>query len=187
MPALGEIRQGHEVGYKTIAKRIWHACEICGKERWVSFIKGKPKVKWCANCSRIMAAQLRRSYCGSQNPHWNGGIYHGEGYIFLRQPEHPQANCYGYVKRARLVLEQKLGRYLLEGCEPHHRNEIKDDDRPENLEEREHGQHMQMHASMRTHIQPNLRIVLKLARQYLSQGFKRPEAMQKAWAYIRSQ
>jgi len=39
----------------------------------------------------------------------------------------------GYVKRARLVLEQKLGRYLLDGHETHHINGIKDDDRPENL------------------------------------------------------
>lgn len=51
--------------------------------------------------------------------------------------------CLGgkYVKRARLILEEQLGRYLLPGMDVHHRNEIKDDDRPENLEELSRGEH----------------------------------------------
>ncbi len=144
MPQLGEIRQGSVLGYKTLAKRIWHACEICGKERWVLFIKGKPENRCCANCSRKMAAQLRRNYRGSQNPHWHGGVHYGDGYVFIWQPEHPRADPHGYIKRAILVLEEKLGRPLLPSMDTHHINGIKDDDRPENLIEISKAQHMSL-------------------------------------------
>jgi len=55
------------------------------------------------------------------------------GYIYILKHEHPNANPKGYIKRARLVLEEKLGRYLLPSEHSHHINGIKDDDRPENL------------------------------------------------------
>lgn len=49
------------------------------------------------------------------------------------------------VKRARWVMEQYLGRPLMAGEEPHHKNEIKTDDRIENLELKEHGKHSSDH------------------------------------------
>jgi len=51
------------------------------------------------------------------------------GIIKLRDSEH----CGGYVKRSRLVMEKKLGRFLKPEEVVHHINGIKDDDRPENL------------------------------------------------------
>ena len=57
------------------------------------------------------------------------------GYAYVLQPDHPQANKRGYVRRAHLVLEEALGRPLREGCVTHHINGIKDDDSPENLME----------------------------------------------------
>ncbi|MEK7180419.1 MAG: HNH endonuclease [Patescibacteria group bacterium] len=62
------------------------------------------------------------------------GWYMSNGYIFVRKPEHPMAYKYGgYIKRANIVLEEKIGRSMFEGELVHHINNIRDDDRPENL------------------------------------------------------
>ena len=51
---------------------------------------------------------------GSKNPRWTGGrIYNEAGYVFIYKPDHPYCNNYGYVREHRLVMEEKLVRYLL--------------------------------------------------------------------------
>lgn len=51
MPQLGEIKQGREINYRNDGKYIWHACENCGKERWVPFIKNEVSCKLCFSCA----------------------------------------------------------------------------------------------------------------------------------------
>lgn len=138
MPALGEIKRAKETGYAS-HKLIWAACEDCGKQRWVKLFCGEPISKRCKGCAKR----------GIQSPHWKGGIIRVNGYVFLLKPEHPRARKNGYVGRARLVLEERLGRYLLDGYIPHHINGITDDDRPENLEEMLVGKHHGLHNSLR--------------------------------------
>ena len=48
-------------------------------------------------------------------------------------PEHPRANKNGYVKRAILVMEKKLGRPLRKGEIVHHIDGNRTNDRPDNL------------------------------------------------------
>lgn len=56
------------------------------------------------------------------------------GYVTIKRRDHPYANSAGYVMEQRLVMEPVLGRYLTPGENVHHRNQVRDDNRPENLE-----------------------------------------------------
>lgn len=71
---------------------------------------------------------------GIGNGNWKGGkIISQEGYILLRLPDHPNAQSNGYYLQHRLVMEQKIGRYLTKEEVVHHINGEKIDNRPENL------------------------------------------------------
>ena len=72
---------------------------------------------------------------GANNPRWKGGRrVHERGYIWIYQPEHPYANCVGYVYEHRLVIEEKLGRLLRPEEVVHHIDGDKTNNVPENLD-----------------------------------------------------
>lgn len=72
--------------------------------------------------------------CGVGHGNWRGGrTMEGEGYIQIWIPDHPYANSRGYVMEHRLVMEEVLGRYLEPQERVHHINEIRHDNRKENL------------------------------------------------------
>lgn len=72
---------------------------------------------------------------GDKNPNWRGGrSITAAGYVIVRRPGHPMADCRGYVYEHRLVASEKLGRLLLPGEVAHHVNHDKQDNRPENIE-----------------------------------------------------
>lgn len=70
-----------------------------------------------------------------RNNNWRGGRHIGSnGYFKRLAPEHPSADSKGYVYEHRLVAEDLLGRRLQSGEIVHHKNGIKTDNRPENVE-----------------------------------------------------
>jgi hypothetical protein len=91
---------------------------------------GQPKQVKSATCGKC------RSVAESRNGNWKGGrTRHKAGYVMLRSPGHPRASGRSqYVFEHILVAEQLLGRNLYDGESVHHRNGVRDDNRPESLE-----------------------------------------------------
>jgi len=88
----------------------------------------------------------RPNMSGKNHPKWKGGIKKSScGYWEILKPDHPRANKQGYIKRGHLILEKKIGRFLLSYEFPHHINGIKTDDRPKNLEVTNRSKHMKTH------------------------------------------
>jgi len=87
---------------------------------------------------------------GNKNS-WKGGIkISTKGYILLYIPQHPYANNQGYMHRSRLVMEKRLKRYLKLTETIHHKNSIKNDDRPENLHLcKNQSEHLKLHYFMK--------------------------------------
>ena len=70
---------------------------------------------------------------GSDSHSFQGGKYiDDKGYVKVLRPEHPK-NIRGYIYEHRAVMEEYLGRMLQPWETIHHINEIKVDNRVENL------------------------------------------------------
>jgi hypothetical protein len=77
---------------------------------------------------------MSRRVEGELNPAWKGGRnLDKDGYVLLWMPGHPEANHHGQVREHRIVMARTIGRPLLPGEVVDHRNDIRDDNRPENL------------------------------------------------------
>lgn len=64
---------------------------------------------------------------------WTNGSQDGAGYVWLYMPDHPNATPGGQVLEHQVVMAEHLGRPIRRGEIVHHDNEIKNDNRLENL------------------------------------------------------
>lgn len=132
------ISRGSKTYYDTHLRKVYiMKCLECGKEFELrAFIFNSGGGKFCSQkCSSEWAkGKLHPSQRGKNHPRWKGGRSKSTlGYIYCWNPKHPYRDYHNYVYEHRLVMEQKLGRYLRPEEVVHHANGIKDDNRPENL------------------------------------------------------
>lgn len=72
-------------------------------------------------------------HLGEEGCNWKGGKFlRDKGYVAVYAPNHPNAIS-NHVLEHRIVMEKILGRRLENNEIVHHINEIKNDNRPENL------------------------------------------------------
>ena len=108
---------------------IKQICKVCKKEFWVKPYRIKEKCKYCSYKCYWKSKKGIPFY--SQ---WKGGrTKNSEGYILIKNREHPFCNCEGYIFEHRLVSERQIGRYLKPEETVHHINGIITDNRIENL------------------------------------------------------
>jgi hypothetical protein len=116
-------------------------------------LKSEHKVKrrW-SDKSQAVKDGLKRRYpngrFGAEASHWCGGIRKQQEYRMIFSPNHPNRTKEGYVMEHRLVMEKQLGRYLTKDEVVHHKNGIKSNNSPENLELFKKGAHISMHFDM---------------------------------------
>jgi len=115
-------------------------CNECGKV----YRPTEKSSKYCScTCKwRNNGKNLRRD--GDHETWWLGSKGYIEGRVWRN------GKCFR-IKQARWVLEQVLGRPLARNEEIRHKNLIKTDNRPENLELKPHGKHTADHNRERIH------------------------------------
>jgi hypothetical protein len=77
--------------------------------------------------------KMSKSQKGNRN-NWRGGIFTDyRGYVRIFTKTHPYRGKNNYVSQHRLVMEAHIGRYLEHKEQVHHINNIRNDNRIENL------------------------------------------------------
>lgn len=106
-------------------------CSVCGKEikRMLCETK-KSKYHICSNkCKKIALKTTGKE----KHKNFKGKFKSSDGYILVRDYNHPNSDGYGYVREHRLIMEKRLGRLLNKSEVVHHANGNREDNRIENL------------------------------------------------------
>src|SRR3990167_6489788 len=167
MPKIGEIKRAGELGRKGRHLLIYHACLDCGKERWVSYKRGKSVSDRCRTCAVALSNKKPRNFRG-------GRIADKNGYILIRlRPDdffYPMTRN-SYVFEHRLMVAKALNRCLLSWEIVHHKGnkypsgskENRSDNRyPENLQLLEDKKYHLIDSLIKAHVKKQDKVIKTL-------------------------
>jgi len=98
-------------------------CLVCKKEFSVVLSRAK-KAKYCSRACVNIA--WKKFFSKEGNPKWKNGVkMNASGYRTIASPNHPYKDKQGYVREHHLVMEKKIGRYVLPHEVVHHLDENK--------------------------------------------------------------
>jgi hypothetical protein len=105
------------------------ACKVCGNE-----IRLKPSQAAIETCSRACQTLARIARPLERMHNGRPARLDVKGYVLVWEPNHPNTSQKGWQLEHRLVVEKRIGRYLRSDEAVHHINQVKGDNRDENLE-----------------------------------------------------
>lgn len=106
-------------------------CPSCDKTLKRRASRCGKKCRSCESRDRALTIAVTKE----QNGNWKGGkTISSKGYVRIKLPSHPRCNKSGYIYEHIVVMEKILGRLLKKEETVHHRNGIRHDNTPSNLE-----------------------------------------------------
>jgi hypothetical protein len=127
--------------FKHPHRDVYWLCQCdCGNKK---NIKGASLRAGTSKSCGCLTIEKTKERIGDKSSRWKGGrTKRGDGYILVNSPHHPNTiNKNGQVYEHVFVMSQKLGRAITKNESIHHKNGIRDDNRPENLELRLNNHH----------------------------------------------
>lgn len=107
--------------------------KINNGRKWSDEARISHKLSVTEEVKKKISDSLKGKHTAEKHPMWNGGIKYNRGYIYIYNPDHPNATKQGYIRQHRLIIEKYAGIILEKQNVVHHINHIKNDNRIENL------------------------------------------------------
>ena len=157
-----------------VNKKVQVTCGLCKQQRYIQYPRGKLKISftgYCLSCNNKLSARIANNH-----HNWKGGIlFDKDGYKYVHRSliNFYEQNLFismfnhsGYVFEHRLVMARKLNRPLTKQEIVHHLNEIKDDNRIENLVLTSISDHASEHSSILKAARLEIRRLQTLLKDY---------------------